>query len=116
MICRRTALPVLLSAVFLLSIPALALAEPGSPGLDSASAGVYPVPDDQTLGGVEEGGAGSADDPSQDTGAVNTATASGGDSGLPFTGLSAVLVLGAGVLLLGAGGLIRMVGRRADSA
>lgn len=116
MIHRRTALPVLLCAVFLLGAPALASAEPGSPGLDSAAAGVYPMTDDQTLGDVEAGGPESADDPSQDTGAVNTATASGGDSGLPFTGLSAVLVLVAGMLLLGAGGLIRMVGRRPGSA
>ena len=116
MIRRRTALFVLLSAVFLLGVPALASAEPGSPGLDSAAAGVYPMTDDQTLGGVEAGGPESTDEPSQDTGAVNTATASGGDSGLPFTGLSAVLVLVVGVILLGAGGLIRVVGRRPGSA
>jgi hypothetical protein len=115
MIRRRTALPVLLCAVFLLGVPALASAEPGRPGLDSAAAGVYPMTDDQSLGGVETGGPESGGQPSQDTGAVNAATASGGDSGLPFTGLAAVLVLGAGVLLLGAGALIRVVGRRAGN-
>jgi hypothetical protein len=104
-----------LCAVCLLSFPVVALAEPGSPDLGSAAAGVYGTPGGETLGGVEQGGSSdgrSNSEPATDTGAVSPATTGGSD--LPFTGLSAMLVLAAAVTLLCFGGLLRLFVRRAD--
>jgi hypothetical protein len=104
----------LLCAVCLLSFPVVTLAEPGSPDLDGAADGVYGTPGGETLTGVEEGGLSdgqSGGESANDTGVISPATTGGTD--LPFTGLSAMLVLAAAVALLGFGGLLRLFARRA---
>ncbi len=102
----RNGLTLLICGIFLFGVPAAAPADPGSPDLDSAASAVYPL-----VGGLEQGASqapGIASDPPV---AAETAA---GDGGLPFTGLSAVLVLGAAVILLAGGGLIRVLGRRPE--
>lgn len=88
-----------------LSVPALAVADPGTPGLDRATVAVYENSGEApSLAG---GGQGDTNAP-QDVAGVTAG--SGGDLGrLPFTGLSAALVLAAGLGALSAGVLGRAV-------
>src|SRR4051812_43000361 len=97
-------LAALLAIACLLALPAVASADPGTPGVSSAQDSVYPVPNGPTVLGEEpiagSGGGGSEGG----TAAANTTVTpssgggGGGVSSIPFTGLSAVLVLGAGLL------------------
>jgi hypothetical protein len=103
-----------LGVVFL--IPAVASADPGSPGLDQASSAVYPPgcktaekcptadeDTNQVLGSGESG-----NDDSGDPGTPPSAVVSASEgSSLPFTGLSAPVLLVASLLLLGLGLAIR---------
>ena len=102
----------LVCGALLLSFPVAAAAAPGDPGLDSAADGVYPTPGGQTLGALESGGGGGT--PSN-TSVSSPATASGGGS-LPFTGLSALLVLAVAVTLMSLGGVVRILARRPNRA
>jgi len=96
-----------------MALPAVATADPGTPGVSSAQDSVYPEPNGPTVLGEEPLGASGGG--SQGSAAANTtvtpSSGGGGVSSIPFTGLSAVLVLGAGLLLLGAGGGLRRVTR-----
>jgi hypothetical protein len=98
----------MVAASVLLVLPGLAVANPGSPGLDSAAQGVYASP------GLGVGVLG-AESPGSDQGiGVEGPTSSAADEsdGLPFTGLTAVLVLAAGLVFLVAGAALRTVARR----
>jgi hypothetical protein len=110
----RNWVTLLLCGALLLSVPATAPADPGSPDLDSAAAAVYP-----RVGGedqVSPDETGNTQEPSNTGDVAGIATETGdSDGGLPFTGLSAVLVLGAAVVLLGGGALMRLGSRRPDS-
>lgn len=86
-------------AVLLVSLgsAAVAVADPGTPGLSQASKAVYPTPDTgQVLGVGEVGGdpGGSLGDPG------GTATETGS---LAFTGFSAPTLLAVSLLLIGVG-------------
>jgi hypothetical protein len=107
----RLALAATVSLGIVFLVPAVASADPGSPGVDQASSAVYPpdcktadkcptVDEDtvQVLGLTESG------DDSGDPGAPPSAVVSASEgSSLPFTGLSAPALLAASLLLLGLG-------------
>lgn len=84
---------------------ATALADPGTPGLDAASSAVYPNPvvDQDVLGEGESSSAGSVDEP------PSAVADSPSEASLPFTGLSAPVLLAVSLLLLGAGLTLRRI-------
>jgi hypothetical protein len=124
----------LVSVVALVSFgsAATAVADPGTPALDSASSAVYPAPNidqdvcpiDMTANSTveskrqvpetteecpqvlaESGGGSAGEPPSGDTGGSGEVE----ESSLPFTGLSAPVLLALSLLLLGAGLTLRRV-------
>lgn len=103
----RGLVAVVVVSLALLGSAAVAVADPGTPNVNQASSAVYPDPDNgQVLG---TGGNGNIANP------AGTATDTG--SGLPFTGFFAPALLGAGLLLLGAGfGMRRVLSSKSSPA
>ena len=102
--------------LFAMSIAATASADPGTPGVDSASSAVYPPScktadkcptvnehTDQVLG-VAEAGSNDSGGPGAPPSAVIEGS---GGSSLPFTGLSAPVLLAISLLLVGLGLVVR---------
>lgn len=106
----RHAVALTLAVGLSLLIAAPAAASPGSPNLPGAENAVYPPPvgDETVSGGPVEGESqtGTPSDPGSVAGDPATPAASAG-SGLPFTGLSAAVMLVVGLLTLTAGLVVR---------
>jgi hypothetical protein len=102
---------VALLAIALLAQVAPAFADPGAPGLDRPSSAVYENSDERPVLNQRESGGGQPPVVAGETegGAEEAASF---DESLPFTGLSAALVLSAGLALLLLGLTARTASRR----
>lgn len=90
------------------SSAAVAVADPGAPGLSQASNAVYPQSDTGQVLGISGAGSNIA---------APGGTATHTSSALPFTGFLAPVLLAASLLLLGAGfGLRRLVRPKSSDA
>ena len=131
--------PVAVIAVFLLALPATAVAQSGTPGSDNASDGVYGggnILGEEPQGQPETPGTGEPETPGNGEPGNGTIAGPGGDPGsesvpfgatqsdsgaeadddvssLPFTGFYAVLALGVALGLIVVGLGVRLVGDRA---
>src|SRR2546426_4716848 len=113
----RKRIVALICGAGLCALPAAAQADPGTPGVHSAGAGVYgaPAPQSPSVLGEQTPTTTTTPTPvSTPTPAVAgettpTPSSGGGVTSIPFTGLLAGLVLGCGLLLLGAGALLRFL-------
>jgi hypothetical protein len=113
----------LVALAITVALPSFAAADPGSPGVNSAGTGVYnggeplgepPETGNTPLGEPPTGGQQNAAERGSIPFTVPTSDEKKGSnvSSLPFTGLSAAIVIGAALLLLVAGVTARRVAGR----
>jgi hypothetical protein len=120
---RRTGVAALFAAASLAALPAVASADAGTPGVNAAQS-VYPTPGAPAVLGEQVPVPTQSSTPSTPTKpsggqtiapATVTPTSSGGGghvTSIPFTGLSALLVAGVGLLLVAGGAGIGRLSRR----
>jgi hypothetical protein len=100
-------LTIAVAAVAFFALASPCLADPGSPGLADASQAVYPNPGQgvsDVPGTLAFDPGGSANGPTF----VSATDVSGGETGLPMTGLAALPMLLAGLIAIGLGMTLRV--------
>lgn len=115
---RRAAVGIAVACA--LVAPAAAFADPGTPGVTSAQTSVYPTPGGPIVLGEQTPPTGSNTPAGETIPAADNVpavapaspAAEGSTKSIPFTGLSAVMMLGAALILLAGGGAMRFASRR----